>query len=70
MKGLVPKATGKFRTDYGRCKKRNWDMKLLDDVIGRLCWGERLDDIYYDHPLSGNWVGYRECHIKSDWVLI
>ena len=23
-----------------------------------------------DHELSGNWVGYRECHIQPDWLLI
>jgi mRNA interferase YafQ len=23
-----------------------------------------------DHALSGNWRGYRECHIEPDWILI
>jgi len=23
-----------------------------------------------DHALSGDWVGYRECHIKPDQLLI
>ena len=23
-----------------------------------------------DHPLSGEWKGFRECHIKPDWLLI
>ena len=23
-----------------------------------------------DHPLSGNYKGYRECHIQPDWLLI
>jgi mRNA interferase YafQ len=23
-----------------------------------------------DHELIGNWVGYRECHIKPDLLLI
>ena len=23
-----------------------------------------------DHALSGNWNGYRECHILPDWLLI
>ena len=23
-----------------------------------------------DHPLTGDWVGYRECHIQSDWLLV
>ena len=25
---------------------------------------------YRDHKLSGNWAGYRECHIKPDLLLI
>ena len=32
--------------------------------------GEKLPDIYRDHQLSGRWSGYRDCHIKSDWILI
>lgn len=23
-----------------------------------------------DHTLSGDWDGYRECHIEPDWLLI
>lgn len=23
-----------------------------------------------DHALSGNYKGYRECHIQPDWLLI
>lgn len=25
---------------------------------------------YKDHPLSGNWQGFRDCHIKNDLLLI
>ncbi|MBF1203051.1 MAG: type II toxin-antitoxin system YafQ family toxin, partial [Fusobacterium periodonticum] len=25
---------------------------------------------YRDHNLIGNYKGYRECHIESDWLLI
>lgn len=25
---------------------------------------------YKDHPLVGNWRGYREIHIEGDWLLI
>lgn len=36
----------------------------------RLQNGESLDPKHKDHPLSGNWVGHRECHILPDWLLI
>lgn len=25
---------------------------------------------FHDHGLTGEWDGYRECHIKPDWLLI
>ena len=31
---------------------------------------EKLEEKYKDHELSGNFKGYRECHILSDWLLI
>lgn len=31
---------------------------------------ELLDERYRDHPLIGNWKGYRECHLQPDWLLI
>ena len=70
MQGHIPQPTGKYKKDYSRCEKRGWDMKLLDDVVGKLCRGEQLDEKYYEHKLSGNWAGCLECHIKDDWVLI
>ena len=32
--------------------------------------GEELSEKYKDHGLTGNWLGYRECHIQPDWLLI
>lgn len=29
-----------------------------------------LPEKYKDHPLTGNWDGFRDCHIKNDLVLI
>ena len=29
-----------------------------------------LEARYRDHDLSGDWAGYRECHIKPDLLLI
>ncbi|MCM1385327.1 MAG: type II toxin-antitoxin system YafQ family toxin [Lachnoclostridium sp.] len=29
-----------------------------------------LEEKYKDHPLKGNWDGFRECHIQSDWAVI
>lgn len=50
--------------------KRNLNIDLLDDIIRALSRGEILPEKNRDHELTGDWVGYRECHIQSDWLLI
>ena len=64
------KPTSRFKKDYKLAKKRNLDVKLLDEVIRRLANGEPLDPSYRDHSLSGDWVNHRECHVAPDWLLV
>jgi len=45
-------------------------MHLFKDVVNMLLDGETLPLQYCDHPLKGDRRGYRDCHIKPDWVLI
>ena len=42
----------------------------LEPVLISLISDQPLDVCYRDHDLSGNWAGYRECHIKPDLLLI
>lgn len=70
MKSYKIKFTSQFKRDYKLAKKRGKDIKLLDDIIVKLAAGEALPSNYYDHPLSGNWAGHRECHIQPDWLLV
>lgn len=35
-----------------------------------LLHGIPLEAKYEDHPLKGEWTGFRECHIQPDWLLI
>ena len=46
------------------------DIIEVGNVISTLQKRESLADKYVDHPLSGNWSGFRDCHIKPDLVLI
>lgn len=62
--------TTKFKKDYKLAIKKNLNISLLDDIIRKLSVGETLPIINKDHALSGNWTGYRECHIQPDWLLI
>ncbi len=59
-----------FEKDVERLIKRNKDMEKLKSVIRSLVRGEKLDPIYRDHKLAGNYAGYRDCHIESAWLLI
>lgn len=64
------KTTSKFRKDYKRCKKRGLDISLLEEVIDLLLTGNPLPEKYNDHSLLGNYIGFRECHVLTDWLLI
>lgn len=58
--------TAKFRKDYKRIKKRGYNLSLLADVIDTLLREEPLSQKYRDHALTGNYIGFRECHIQPD----
>ena len=61
----------RFKKDIKRLKKSGrYDMSLLEDVLNKLLSGETLPEKYHDHDLSGNWKGFRECHIAPDWLLV
>lgn len=67
---LELKTTTKFRKDYKLAKKRGLNLSLLQEVIDKLLAGEVLDEKYRDHALFGKYIGFRECHIQPDWLLI
>ena len=62
--------TSQFKKDYKLAVKRGLPISDLDDCIRLLASGEELPPIYRDHSLVGNWTGHRECHIRSDWLII
>ena len=58
------------KKDYRKASNRNLPMDLLDDMIRKLAEGKKLPEKNRDHALSGNWAGFRECHILPDRLLI
>ena len=62
--------SGQYKRDHKTILKRGWNVGSLKTVFDVLLNEENLDRKYRDHELSGNYVGYRECHIESDWLLI
>ena len=67
---LTPVYTRQFERDLKRIKKRQKNIEKLKIILCSLTEEETLDPIHRDHKLVGNWVGRRECHIESDWLLI
>tara|TARA_R110001592_G_scaffold52511_15_gene160750 strand:- start:900 stop:1172 length:273 start_codon:yes stop_codon:yes gene_type:complete len=60
-----------FKKDFKKIAKLPIpDVVEVGHVIKQLQLGETLPDKYVDHLLSGNWQGYRDCHVKPDLVLI
>ena len=67
---LELKVTNQFRKDYKMVKKRGYDVNLLENVIQMLLEEKKLPVRYREHELTGNYKGFRECHIMPDWLLI
>ena len=63
--------TNKFKKD--RKREKRTDPKIDDvlmPVIELLAADADLPERLFDHALSGNWKGYRDCHIKPDLLLL
>lgn len=61
---------GAFRKDLKRITKRGYDRARLDSVTDALRQGMALPPSARPHPLKGEWMGYWECHVAPDWLLI
>lgn len=60
----------RFKKDYAKAVKRGCNPKNFQTVLDLLVHQQKLPPKYCDHPLAGNYHGYRECHIQPDWLLI
>ena len=71
MRTIEP--TRQFRRDFKREEKGSLGKRLdalLKPVIAMLANDATLPPRYRDHPLTGNWIDHRDCHIRPDLVLI
>lgn len=62
-----------FRKSLRKLKKSGIKNSVLDDlklVINKISKGEKLPKEYEDHELNGEYLGYRDCHIRGDLLLI
>jgi mRNA interferase YafQ len=62
-----------FKRDYKREAKGQHRATLDADIVAvlsALASDQPLEPKHRDHDLSGDWSGYRECHILPDLLLI
>lgn len=74
------RATLPRTADYSKAFLKDWerlsrsgrfDLKRLKEAMLLLVANDGpLGPEWLDHPLKGNWDGYRECHIGGDFLLI
>ena len=64
------KYTNKFSKDLKLTKKRGYNMKLLEKIVEILINKEKLPAKNKDFALKNKYLGYRECCITPDWLLV
>lgn len=69
MKYLL-EVTKQYLKDLRKARKRGLDENKLNIVIKKLVEGEKLPVANRDHDLKGEYIGFRECHISPDWLLV
>ena len=67
---LEPEFSHRFKKDLKKYQHKHSILKALDDVLKLLLSETKLPEKYLDHPLSGNYYGYRECHLKPDTLFV
>ena len=67
---LVPRISAQFKRDVRKAEKRGKDMTKLRAILSLLIEEMPLPEQCRDHPLKGEWTGYRDAHIEPDWLLV
>ena len=62
--------TARFKRDFKWMLKQRRNIERLRRVVSLLADGEKLPAQYSDHILQGDYVGFRECHVEPDWLLV
>ena len=65
---IVP--SNRFKKDLKLAKRRGYDLSLLEETVEKLARREQLPQKNHDHDLAGDFIGFRECHIQPDWLLV
>lgn len=64
------KFTALFKREYKLSKRRGLPIAMLQKIVAFLAEGKPLPLKNRDHALTGEWVGYRECRILPNCLLV
>ncbi len=67
---MIVDYSNQFKKDYKKLVSQGKDITKLKNIIEKLLRNQPLEKKYKDHKLSGEWKGFRDCHIEPDWLLI
>jgi mRNA interferase YafQ len=59
-----------LKRDQVRMARRGKNVQKLTDVVTLLSVKGSLPSRYRAHKLQGEYLGYWECHLESDWLLV
>ena len=65
--------SNQFKKDVKKAQKQTSpkrDLEQLKNVMIMLSEDKKLPPEKRDHNLGGSWIGYRECHVQPDFLLI
>ncbi|EAI3906318.1 type II toxin-antitoxin system YafQ family toxin [Campylobacter peloridis] len=51
-------------------KLNQQEQVIFQDIVTKIANDEVLEPKYKDHALKGEYIGFRECHLKPDLLLI
>ena len=55
--------SNQFKKDLRLAAKRGYKLELLEKVVDKIVNNTKLENKYKDYSLSGQYVGFKECHI-------
>lgn len=74
------RATPPRASDYAKTFLKDWERlsrsgrhdlhRLKEAMLLLIAKDAPLGPEWRDHPLKGEWAGYRECHVGGDFLLI
>jgi mRNA interferase YafQ len=65
--------SSRFKRDFkreARGQHRQFLRENWTKILNMLANDGPLPVLFYDHALSGDWLDFRDCHIRPDLVLI